>query len=91
MESAPTTPPNPVVLAQQIQALTTNLQELMKQNEELKLQACPEGNNTSLHRCSHYRHDEEVSSLKNNKGKDASEYTKQSTHGNDHMMKSLVG
>lgn len=45
--------------------------------------------NTSLHQRSRSRHDEEVSSLENNEGKDASEYTEKSTYGNDHMMKSL--
>jgi len=34
MKSATTTPPDPVVMAQKIQALTANVQELMKQNEE---------------------------------------------------------
>ena len=42
MDSASTTPPDSVVMAQQIQALTVNVQELMKQNEELKRKACPE-------------------------------------------------
>ena len=57
MESAATAPSDPVVMAQQIQALTANVQELMKQNEELKCQACPEGSNTSLQRRNHGRHD----------------------------------
>ena len=34
-------------------------------------------------------HDKEASSLENNKGKDIIEYTRQSMHDNDHMMKSL--
>ena len=61
----------------------------MKQNEELKRRTRPEGSNTSLHRRSCSKHDEEASSLDNSKGKDASEYTGKSSHGNDHMMKSL--
>ena len=77
------------MMAQQIQALTANVQELMKQNEELKRQTHPKGSNTSLHRHSRSRHDEEASNPDNSKGKDASKYTRQSSHGNDHMMKSL--
>ena len=33
---------DPIVMAQQIQAPTTNMQELVKQNEELKWRARPE-------------------------------------------------
>ena len=61
----------------------------MKQNEELKRRACLEGSNTSHHRRSCSRHDEEASSLENSKGKDTTEYTGQSMHDNDHMMKNL--
>ena len=89
MDSTLAPPLDPVVMAQQIQALTANVQELMNQNEELKRRACPEGNNASHHRRSYYRHDEEASSPENSKGKDATEYTGQSMHDNDHMMKSL--
>jgi len=89
MDSAPTPPPDLVVMAQQIQALTTNVQELMKQNEELKHRAHLEGSNASHHQRSHNRHDDEASSPKNSKGRDATEYTGQSMHDNDHMMKSL--
>lgn len=89
MESATTSPLDPVVMALQIQVLTANLQELMKKNEELKCCTRLEGSITSLHRHSRSRHDEEVSSPEASKGKDASEYTRQSTHGNDQMMKSL--
>ena len=66
-----------------------NVQKLMKQNEELKRRTCPEHNNASHHRLSRSRHDEEASSLENSKGKDATKYTRQSMHDNDHMMKSL--
>ena len=66
-----------------------NVQELMKQNEELKRRAHPEGSNTSLQRHNRSKHDKEVSRPENSKGRDAFEYTEQSMHGNDHMMKSL--
>jgi len=89
MESVATSPPDPVVMAQQIQALIANMQELMKQNEELKRRIRPKGSNTSLHRRSHNKHNEEASNPKNSKGKDVSKYTEQSSHSNDHMMKSL--
>ena len=36
MDNAVAVPLDPVVMAQQIQALTANVQELMRQNEELK-------------------------------------------------------
>nr|POE73341.1 hypothetical protein CFP56_40666 [Quercus suber] len=84
-----TVPPDPVVIAQQIQALTVNVQELMRQNEELKKRAHPEGSNTLHHRRSRSRHDEEANSLANSKGKDTTEYTGQSTPDNDHLMKNL--
>ena len=89
MDSTLAPPIDPVVMAQQIQALTANVQELMKQNEELKRRARPEGSNASYHRHSCSRHDEEASSPENSKGKDAIEYTGQSMHDNDHMMKNL--
>ena len=89
MDSTPAPPPDPMVMAQQIQALTANVQELMKQNEELKCRARLEGSNASHHWRSRSRHDEEASSPENSKGKDATEYTGQSMHDNDHMMKSL--
>ena len=61
----------------------------MKQDEEMKCRTHLKGSNTSLHQCSRSRHDEEVSSLDHSKGKDALEYTGQSMHDNDHIMKSL--
>nr|POF00730.1 hypothetical protein CFP56_74178 [Quercus suber] len=76
------TPPDPVVIAQQIQALTANVQELMKHNDELKRRARPKGSNTLLHRWSRSRHDEEASSPANSKGKSVTEYTGQSVPGN---------
>ena len=89
MDNEAVAPPDPVVMAQQIQALTANVQELMRQNEELKRRACPEGNNTSHHRWSHSRHDEEASSPGNSKGKDTTEYTGQSTPENNYLMQNL--
>ena len=89
MDSTLAPPLDPVVMAQQIQALTANVQELMNQNEELKRQAHPEGSNASHHRRSYSRHDDEANSPENSKGKDATKYTGQSMHDNDHMMKSL--
>ena len=50
MDNVVATPSDLVVMAQQIQALTVNVPELMRQNEELKQRACPEGSNTSHHR-----------------------------------------
>ena len=82
-------PPDPMVMAQQIQALTTNLQKLMRQNEELKQQAHLKGSNTSHHWQSRSRHDEEASSLGNSKGKDTVEYTQQYTPGNNYLMQNL--
>ena len=89
MDNAAAVPPDPVMMAQQIPALTANVQELMRQNEELKRRAHPEGSNTSHHPRSHSRHDEEASSLGNSKGKDTTEYTGQFTPDNDHLMQNL--
>ena len=75
MDSTPAPPLDLVVMAQQIQALLANVQELMKQNEELKHRARPEGNNALQHQRSCSRHDEEASSPENSKGKDTTEYT----------------
>ena len=49
MDSTTTTTASldPMVIAQQIQALTANVQGLMKQNENLKQWVGPEGTNTS--------------------------------------------
>ena len=55
----------------------------------MKCQAHPEGNNALHHQRSRSRHDEEASSPENSKGKDATKYTGQSMHDNNHMMKSL--
>ena len=47
MDSDAIPPLDLVVMAQQIQALTTNVRELMKLNEDLKHKASPEGTNMS--------------------------------------------
>ena len=86
MDNEAAAPPNPVVMAQQIQAITANVQELMRQNEKLKRQARLEGSNTSHHWRSRSKHDEEASSPGNSKGKDTSEYIGQSTPGNNYLM-----
>lgn len=89
MDSTTIVPPDPMVMAKQIQALTANMQELMKQNEDLKRRARPEGSNTSLQRCSCNWHDNEANSPKNSRGRDTSEHIEQLMRGNDQMMKSL--
>ena len=47
MDPTTSAPSDPVVMAEQIQALTANVQELMKQNEDLKRKAHPEGTSMS--------------------------------------------
>ena len=61
----------------------------MRQNEELKQGAHLEGSNTSHHRRSRSRHDEEASNPGNSKGKDTIEYTGQSAPDNEPLMKNL--
>ncbi|XP_023919235.1 uncharacterized protein LOC112030801 [Quercus suber] len=61
----------------------------MKHNDELKRRARPEGSNTSLHRRSRSKHDEEASSPANSKGKSVTEYTGQSVPGNGSLMQNL--
>ena len=46
MDSTTTTSLKPVVMAQQIQTLIANVQELKKQNEDLKQRVCSKGTNT---------------------------------------------
>ena len=50
MDLTTTAPLDPVVMAQQIQALIANVQELMKQNEDLKRIVRPKGTCTSQSR-----------------------------------------
>ena len=47
MDSTTIAPLDSMVMAQQIQAQTANVQELTKQNEDLKLKVHLEGTNTS--------------------------------------------
>ena len=72
----PTTiaPTDLVVMAQQIQALTTNMQELMKQNEDLKQKACPDGTSMSQSKCNYNDNDNEAHSLGNSR-RETSEHT----------------
>ena len=83
MDSTTIRPPNPVVMAQQIQVLKSNVQELMKQNENLKRRTSPKGSNTSFQRHNRSWNNDEVNSPKNSKGRDTFEHIKQLTHDND--------
>ena len=74
MDSTTTALLDLVVMAQQIQALTANVQELMKQNEDLKQQMRPEGTNTSQSWHNRKDNDDEVHSPRNSRIK-TSEHT----------------
>ena len=67
MDSTTTAPLDSMVMAQQIQALTANVQELMKQNEDLKWQVHPESNNMSLAWHNHNHNDDKANSLRNSR------------------------
>ena len=67
MDSTTTAPSNPVVMAQQIQALIANVQELMKQNEDLKWKVHLEGTSTSQSRHNCNDNDDEAHSLVNSR------------------------
>ena len=67
MDSTTTALLDPVVMAQQIQALTANVQELMKQNEDLKQRMRPEGTNTSQSRHNRNDNDDKAHSLGNSR------------------------
>ena len=86
MDSASTTPPDSVVMAQQIQALTVNVQELMKQNEELKRKARPE--TLTMSQSWRNRNDNEVQSPEHSR-RETSEHIAQSTSSSDQMMKNM--
>ena len=86
MDSTTNAPPDLAVMAEQIQALIANVQELMKQNEDLKRIVCPKGTNTSQSWCNRNDNDDETHSLGNSRRK-TSEHTAQSTYGNNQMMK----
>ena len=90
MDSTTTTPPDLVVIAQQIQALTANVQELMKQNEDLKRKVHPEGMSTSQSRRNHNDNDNdnETHSVGNSR-RETYKHTAQSTCGSDQMVKNM--
>ena len=88
MDSTTIVPLDLVVMAQQIQALIANVQELMKQNEGLKRKVCPEGTNTSQSRRNRNDNDDKAYSPRNSR-RETSEHTAQSTHGNEQMMKNM--
>ena len=68
MDSTTTASPDPVV-AQQIQALTTNVQELKKQNEDLKRRVHSKGTNTSQSWRNRNDNDNETHSPRNSRRK----------------------
>ena len=88
MDSTTTAPPDLVVMAQQIQALTANVQELMKQNKDLKRKVHPEGTSTSQSRRNHNDNDNETHSVGNSR-RETYEHTAQSTCGSDQMVKNM--
>ena len=67
MDSTTTTSPKPVVMAQQIQALTANVQELKTQNEDLKQRVRSKGTNTSQSQRNCNDNDDEARSPGNSK------------------------
>ena len=77
-----------MVMAQQIQALIANVQELMKQNEYLKRKVCPKDTNMSQSWCNHNDNDDKAHSPGNSR-RETFEHTTQSTRGNDQMMKNM--
>ena len=88
MDSTTTLPLDSVVMAQQIQALTANVQELMKQNEDLQPKVRPEATSTSQSRCNCNDNDDEAHSLGNSR-RETFEHTAQLTCGSDQMMKNM--
>ena len=60
-------PPDPVIMTQQIQTLIANVQELMKQNENLKRRVCLEGSNMSLAWCNRNYNDDKANNPRNSK------------------------
>ena len=67
MDSDAIPPLDLVVMAQQIQALTTNVRELMKPNEDLKCKVSLEGTSLSQSWCNHNDNDDEAQSLRNSR------------------------
>ena len=74
MDSTTTALSDSVVMAQQIQALTANVQELMKQNEDLKRQVRPEDTNMSQSQCNCNDNDDEAHSS-GNSNRETSKHT----------------
>ena len=64
------------------------MQELKKQNEDLKWRVRSKGTNTSQSRRNCNENDDEVHSLGNNR-RETSKHTAQSTHSNVQMMKNM--
>ena len=87
--SSPST--NPIVVVEQIRAWTSNVQELMKQNAELKQWECPKNwghpknSNTSL--VQHNGNNDEDHNLSSSKA--TSEQTRQTTTDKDQMMDAM--
>ena len=67
MDSDTIPPPDPIVMAQQIQALTANVRELMKPNEDLKWKASLEGMSLSQSWCNRNDNDDEAQSPRNSR------------------------
>ena len=67
MDSTITALSNLMVMAQKIQALTANVQELNKQNEDLKRRVRSKGTNTSQSHRNHNDNDDEAHSPGNSK------------------------
>ncbi|XP_050263939.1 uncharacterized protein LOC126708176 [Quercus robur] len=88
MDSTTTTSPDLLVLALQIQALTANVQELKKQNEDLKRRMSPEGTYTTQSQRNCNDNDDEAHSPRNNR-RETSRHSAQSTYGNYQMMKNM--
>ena len=89
MDTSTSSPPmDLIVMAQQIQALTANVQELMKHNEELKRKARPETSTMSQSQRNRNDNDDEAHNLENSR-RDTSKHTTQSTCGSDQMMKNM--
>ena len=74
MDSTTTALSDSVVMAQQIQALTANVQELMKQNEDLKRQVRPKDINMSQSQCNCNDNDDEAHSS-GNSNRETSKHT----------------
>nr|POE94922.1 hypothetical protein CFP56_69936 [Quercus suber] len=70
--------------AQQIQALTANVQELMKQNKELKRKVHLEGTSILQSQCNCNDNDNEGQSPENSRW-ETSKHTAQSTRDSDQM------